>query len=190
MATTIAGAGRALVVPALLLFLLAPAAGQVSMPPAKASEASDREQITAILTSWEKAWNSHDMRAFANLFHEDGVWVLWTGAVWKGRALIEEGHAAVHKTVFRDSVQRERLEELTGADLRGPGRGGRQVLQHADGGRARPRQGHPEPKGAGRDQARGQVEDRLGAEHAARRHHARLNFRARVMPDVRRHERN
>jgi uncharacterized protein (TIGR02246 family) len=113
MATTIAGAGRALVVPALLLFLLAPAAGQVSMPPAKASEASDREQITAILTSWEKAWNSHDMRAFANLFHEDGVWVLWTGAVWKGRALIEEGHAAVHKTVFRDSVQRERLEELT-----------------------------------------------------------------------------
>jgi hypothetical protein len=33
--------------------------------------------------------------------------------VWKGRTAIEEGHAAVHKTVFRNSVQRERLEELT-----------------------------------------------------------------------------
>src|SRR5215204_6906579 len=113
MVTRIASAGRVLVVPGLLLFLLAPAAGQFSPPAAKASEASDREQITAILTSWEKAWNSHDMRAFAALFHEDGVWVLWTGAVWKGRASIEEGHAAVHRTVFRQSVQRERLEELT-----------------------------------------------------------------------------
>jgi uncharacterized protein (TIGR02246 family) len=41
------------------------------------------------------------------------VWILWTGEVWKGRNAIEEGHAAVHKTVFRNSIQRERLEELT-----------------------------------------------------------------------------
>jgi hypothetical protein len=34
------------------------------------------------------------------------------------RNSIEEGHAAVHKTVFRNSVQRERLEELT---FLGPG---------------------------------------------------------------------
>jgi uncharacterized protein (TIGR02246 family) len=73
---------------------------------------SDREQITAILGRWEHAWNTHDMTAFASLFHEDGVWVLWTGDVWTGRRVIEEGHAAVHKTVFRNSIQRERLEEL------------------------------------------------------------------------------
>lgn len=73
----------------------------------------DREQITAIIERWEKAWNSHDMRAFASVFHEDGIWVLWTGQVWKGRTAIEEGHAAVHRTVFRNSVQRERIEELT-----------------------------------------------------------------------------
>jgi uncharacterized protein (TIGR02246 family) len=73
----------------------------------------DREQITAIIQRWEEAWNSHDMRAFGTLFHEDGTWILWTGAVWTGRAAIEEGHAAVHKTVFRNSTQRERLEELT-----------------------------------------------------------------------------
>ena len=75
--------------------------------------AGDREQITAILGRWEDAWNTHDMAAFASLFHEDGVWVLWTGEVWKGRRVIEEGHAAVHKTIFRNSIQREHLEELT-----------------------------------------------------------------------------
>jgi len=73
---------------------------------------SDRAKITAIVTSWEEAWNRHDMHALGNLFHEDGVWVLWTGHVWKGRAAIAEGHAAVHKTYFRNSIQRERLEEL------------------------------------------------------------------------------
>jgi uncharacterized protein (TIGR02246 family) len=78
-----------------------------------ATRDSDRKQIAAIIRSWEEAWNKHDMHAFANLFHENGGWILWTGQVWKGRSAIEEGHAAVHRTVFRNSIQRERLEELT-----------------------------------------------------------------------------
>jgi uncharacterized protein (TIGR02246 family) len=57
-------------------------------------------QITAILGRWENAWNAHDMAAFASLFHEDGVWVLWTGEVWPGRRAIEEGHAAVQRRSF------------------------------------------------------------------------------------------
>ena len=81
--------------------------------PDASPEASDREQITAILRHWEEAWNSHDMHALANLFHDDGVWILWTGGVWKGRNTIEEGLAAVHKTVYRNSIQREHLEELS-----------------------------------------------------------------------------
>jgi Domain of unknown function (DUF4440) len=60
----------------------------------------EREQITAILGRWENAWNAHDMAAFASLFHEDGVWVLWTGEVWPGRRAIEEGHAAVQRRSF------------------------------------------------------------------------------------------
>ncbi len=36
-----------------------------------------------------------------------------TGQVWKGRAAIEEGHAAVHRTVFRNSVQHKRIDDLT-----------------------------------------------------------------------------
>jgi uncharacterized protein (TIGR02246 family) len=93
--------------------LLAAASTAVSQNSPVAERARDREQIMAIIQRWEEAWNSHDMRAFGSLFHEDGTWILWTGAVWTGRAAIEEGHAAVHKTVFRNSIQRERLEELT-----------------------------------------------------------------------------
>jgi uncharacterized protein (TIGR02246 family) len=78
-----------------------------------AAQQADREEITAILREWEKAWNRHDMRTFGELFREDGVWILWTGQVWTGRKAIEEGHAEVHQTVYRNSVQRERLEELT-----------------------------------------------------------------------------
>jgi hypothetical protein len=43
---------------------------------AQPGERADRERITAIIESWEKAWNSHDMRAFASAFHEDGIWIL------------------------------------------------------------------------------------------------------------------
>ena len=75
--------------------------------------AADREQITAIVTRWETAWNTHDMAAYAALYHDDGVWVLWTGDGWTGRRAIEDGHAAVHKTIFRNSIQREHIEELT-----------------------------------------------------------------------------
>jgi uncharacterized protein (TIGR02246 family) len=93
--------------------LLAAASTAVSQNSPVAERPRDREQIMTIIQRWEEAWNSHDMPAFANLFHEDGTWILWTGAVWTGRPAIEEGHAAVHKTVFRNSIQRERLEELT-----------------------------------------------------------------------------
>lgn len=92
------------------LFILFASVAQGAEPDATES---DRKQITAIVGALEETWNKHDMQAFANLFHEDGVWVLWTGRVWTGRKAIEEGHAAVHSTIFRNSVQRKRIEELT-----------------------------------------------------------------------------
>lgn len=110
MTTEFASTGRSLMLVAALLCISSAAMGQHAPPSARAS---DRAKVTALIRSWEEAWNSHDMHAFANLFHEDGIWILWTGQVWKGRTAIEEGHAAVHKTVFRNSTQRERLEELT-----------------------------------------------------------------------------
>lgn len=87
--------------------------GQQSQSHKREERATDSTQIVAIIDSWQKAWNSHDMHAFANLFHEDGIWVLWNGKVWKGRTTIEEGHAEVHKTIFRNSTQNKEIEELT-----------------------------------------------------------------------------
>jgi uncharacterized protein (TIGR02246 family) len=92
------------------LVLCTTAIGQGSEP---AARTADREAVVQILRSWEDAWNTHDMHAFAELFHDDAVWILWTGQVWTGRTAIEEGHAAVHKTYFRNSMQRETLDELT-----------------------------------------------------------------------------
>ena len=110
MTRRLAGIGGTLALVVGGLASIASASLSQGAPP---GDKADPEQIGAVVESWEKAWNSHDMRALASLFHEDGVWILWTGEVWKGRTAIEDGHAAVHKTVFRNSVQRERIEELT-----------------------------------------------------------------------------
>lgn len=81
--------------------------------PSSDARAQDRAAITVIVDQWEETWNRHDMQAFGEQFHEDGVWILWTGAVWTGKQAIADGHAAAHETFFRDSVQREQMEELT-----------------------------------------------------------------------------
>jgi uncharacterized protein (TIGR02246 family) len=98
----------------LIVGAIAAFAAWSSLAASDASErAADRKQITALVEQWEKAWNTHDMHALAALFHEDAVWVLWTGEVWTGRQTFEDGMIAVHKTVYANSTQRERLEELT-----------------------------------------------------------------------------
>ncbi len=86
-----------------------------AVPNVQNSEArkDDRVQITRLLADWESSWNTHDMHRLAALFREDAIWVLWTGEVWTGRARFEAGMTEVHKTVYRNSVQREQLEELT-----------------------------------------------------------------------------
>lgn len=96
-------------VAAIALHFATPAESQE----AQGATTADRQQILSIVASWEDNWNKHDMAAFGEQFHEDGVWVLWTGAIWTGRKAIADGHAEVHKTVFRNSTQRELVEELT-----------------------------------------------------------------------------
>jgi len=84
----------------------------LSAPTVAEDRPADRAEILQMLTRWEEAWNTHDMNALASLFREDAVWVLWTGEVWTGRARFEAGMNEVHKTVYRNSIQREQLEEL------------------------------------------------------------------------------
>jgi uncharacterized protein (TIGR02246 family) len=99
------------------LFSLALAAAIALAPmPAGAEEApdraADRARIAALVAEWENAWNSHDMHALAALFRDDAVWILWTGDVWTGRERFERGMTEVHRTVYRNSVQREQVEEV------------------------------------------------------------------------------
>lgn len=50
------------------------------------------EEIAAVLSAIEAAWNAGDARAYARLFAPDAVYVTRVGAIWYGRPAIEEGH--------------------------------------------------------------------------------------------------
>jgi uncharacterized protein (TIGR02246 family) len=68
--------------------------------------AADRKAIEAIAASFQHSWNRHDMDGLASLMAEDVDFVTVVGARgWeKGRKEFKEGHAEVHKTMFKDSV--------------------------------------------------------------------------------------
>jgi uncharacterized protein (TIGR02246 family) len=86
------------------------AGGQAATPDAKES---DRQEVMAPIAAFEDTWNRHDMRAHAALFHEDGTWIAWTGAVLQGRSAYDAELTRLHETVFKKSVHQGRIEELT-----------------------------------------------------------------------------
>ena len=90
----------------LAIALFASPAALAHDPPAPAVfTARELVEINSLLKRWETAWNTHDPRAWAQLFHEDATWVLWTGGVWKGRAAIEAGISDPFRTVYSNSTQ-------------------------------------------------------------------------------------
>src|SRR5688500_1267248 len=89
---------------ALLLMPLTPARAADAAASAKLDPA-DLRQINQIFERWEAAWNAHNGRAWADLFHDDATWILWTGAAWKGRDVIEKGIGDAYRTVYRESKQ-------------------------------------------------------------------------------------
>ena len=62
--------------------------------PALAQARDDEAKIRMIAAGWERAWNSHDMKALAGLFTEDADFVNVGAKHWKGRKEIEAQHAA------------------------------------------------------------------------------------------------
>jgi uncharacterized protein (TIGR02246 family) len=52
---------------------------------------------------YEAAWNKHDMKLFATLFHPEASFVNRFGTYWKDANAIVTGHAAIHETIYRDS---------------------------------------------------------------------------------------
>jgi uncharacterized protein (TIGR02246 family) len=55
----------------------------------------------ALVDGFVRAWNSHDMKAFADLFTVDADFVNVAGMWWKGRAEIQAKHEESHATRFK-----------------------------------------------------------------------------------------
>ena len=57
-----------------------------------------------IASRFEAAWNSHDMEAFAALFHPDATFVNRFATYWRGVDAIVAGHRSIHETIYSDSI--------------------------------------------------------------------------------------
>src|SRR5688572_33290569 len=84
---------------ALALLSIAPFLSAANVLPADAIEAN-----RALAAAVETTWNTHDMAAFGRLLTEDVDWVNVDSYRGRGREMVEQGHARVHATKFKDSV--------------------------------------------------------------------------------------
>lgn len=61
--------------------------------PIYAQSEADEAKVRALASHWERAWNTHDMKALAALFTDDADFVNVGARHWKGRKEIESEHA-------------------------------------------------------------------------------------------------
>jgi uncharacterized protein (TIGR02246 family) len=64
----------------------------------------NESQAVALVAGVEAAWNAHDMTRFAECFSEEADFVNVGGWWWRGRQEIEQNHAVLHSTLFKDST--------------------------------------------------------------------------------------
>jgi hypothetical protein len=86
------------------------------------------------------AWNRHDAKAFAAVFAEDADFTNWRGTGVSGRSNIEEFHAPMFATIFKNSHQSHRAIKTFVPPSRPCGRG--RTLGND---RATDAQGNPRP---------------------------------------------
>jgi uncharacterized protein (TIGR02246 family) len=65
----------------------------------------DTQQIHGVMNAFVDAWNQHDAKAFAAVFAEDADFTNWRGQGASGRSKIEEFHAPLFATIFKNSHQ-------------------------------------------------------------------------------------
>jgi uncharacterized protein (TIGR02246 family) len=63
------------------------------------------QQIHGVMNAFVDAWNQHDAKAFAAVFAEDADFTNWRGQGASGRSRIEEFHAPLFATIFKNSHQ-------------------------------------------------------------------------------------
>ena len=67
---------------------------------------ADQKAIRELMDRFVDAWNRHDAHAFAAVFAEDADFTNWRGVGASGRSKIEEFHAPVFATIFKNSHQK------------------------------------------------------------------------------------
>jgi uncharacterized protein (TIGR02246 family) len=67
--------------------------------------------VSDFAAAWTTAWNSHDMKAFGDLFHDDAAFVNVNGMYSHGRHEIQRHTGAVHAGFFRNSTLAMRVED-------------------------------------------------------------------------------
>ena len=63
-----------------------------------------RNALEKLVSAFVSSWNAHDAHAFAAVFAEDVDFTNVFGLVSDGRAAVERSHAAIFRTIFKDSV--------------------------------------------------------------------------------------
>ena len=64
-----------------------------------------QKAIREVMDRFMDAWNQHDAHAFAAVFAEDADFTNWRGTGASGRSKIEDFHAPLFATVFKNSHQ-------------------------------------------------------------------------------------
>jgi uncharacterized protein (TIGR02246 family) len=75
--------------------------GAASFPRASSAAANGPE---ALVQGFINAWNTHDMKALAELFTEDADFVNVAGMRWKGREHIQTMHERSHAAKFKTTM--------------------------------------------------------------------------------------
>lgn len=71
---------------------------------ASGQSAADEQAIRDVVTRFEIAWNTHDMKVLGSITTEDVDFVNVAGLHWKGRDQVVKEHAERHKVRFKNSV--------------------------------------------------------------------------------------
>ena len=66
---------------------------------------TDEQSIVALINRFVDGWNRHDAKAFAAIFAEDADFTNWRGEGASGRSKIEEFHAPMFASIFKNSHQ-------------------------------------------------------------------------------------
>ena len=67
------------------------------------NETKEREAVKQNIMGYEEAWNRHDAKAIADLYHTDAAWVNWFGEYEKGRDTIQIHFQKIHSTYYKTS---------------------------------------------------------------------------------------